>query len=101
MGKVTVADKYPCSQCPKTFPSQKSLNSHQEYYHAKPGVQHDCGICDRTFNTKNSRSSHRFQNHTKDERHALKEAKRQTKTEESDDEEKVDTSSKCILYFIV
>ena len=99
--KVTVADKYPCSQCPKTFPSQKSLNSHEEYYHAKPGVQHDCGICDRTFNTKNSRSSHRFQNHTKDERHALKEAKRQTKIEESDDEEKVDTSGKHFLYFIV
>ena len=88
---TTAADGFACNKCSKSFPSQKRLTTHQDYYHAKPGVLHDCGICDGSFNTKNARSAHQFQKHTKEERHALKEAKTKPK-EESDEEDKVDTS---------
>jgi len=64
-----------CNKCTKSFPTERSLIGHIDYYHAKEGVIYDCGICPKTFSTKNAKNAHSYNNHTKEERDALKAAK--------------------------
>jgi len=67
--------EFSCNKCTKSFPTERSLIGHIDYYHAKEGVIYECGICPKTFSTKNAKNAHSYNNHTKEERDALKAAK--------------------------
>ena len=73
--KEAKAGEFNCNKCTKSFTTERSLVGHIDYYHAKEGVVFDCGICPKTFSTKNAKNAHSYNNHTKEERDALKAAK--------------------------
>ena len=77
--------EFQCASCKKTFPSEKRLASHDDYYHPHEGVVFNCGIgdCEKTFHTKNSRNAHQYSSHTSEQRQMLKESRARAETSQA------------------